>query len=491
MASHRPNRRHFVLALLAISVITLMYVRWLHVTNATIVALTYVLVVVLVAASSHLWVAILTSCVAVAFFNFFFLPPVGTWTIADPQNWVVLFAFLTVSLVASRLSALAQQRQHEATARRDELARLFDLSRDVLLSTENKDPLALLARFVARRFELDYTSICLPHGTAWNVFAAGSSELTLDPQQLTAAFDAGHRDIVVSDETVRLVPLRLGTKPLGLLAAAGRSVEAGTLDALAGVVAIAIERAQFLEERKGAELARQSEELKSARLASLAHDLRTPLTAIRVAASNLQGTWLTDEQRREQSDLVLAEVERLTRLFQNILEMARIDAGAILAEEQWVHPLEIVQGAEALVEHALRGHPVETHVEGDDLVRLDPRLTASALAHLLENAAQYSAAGLAIIVGCRVVAGDLSITVRDHGPGIPAGDLPRLFERFYRGGETKRRVSGTGMGLSIARGLLAAEQGRVWAENCIDGGAQFTIAVPVHVKSSTGQGMTP
>ena len=506
MASHRPNWRHFILALLAISVITLIYVRWFHITNATIVALTYFLVVLLVAASSHLWVAILTSCVAVGFFNFFFLPPIGTWTIADPQNWVALFAFLTVSLVASRLSALAQQRQHEATARRDELARLFDLSRDVLLSTESKEPLALLTRFVARRFELDYAAICLPQGTTWNVFDAGSSELTLDPQQLTAAFDAaqkslefdahtrtyaGHRAIVVGDETVRLVPLRLGTKPLGLLAAAGRSVEAGTLDALAGVVAIAIERAQFLEERKGAELARQSEELKSALLASLAHDLRTPLTAIRVAASNLQGTWLSDEQRREQSDLVLTEVERLTRLFQNILAMARIDAGAILAEEQWVHPLEIVQGAEALVEQALRGHAVETHAEGDDLVRLDPRLTASALAHLLENAAQYSGAGSAIIVGCRVLAGNLTITVRDRGPGIPEPDLPRLFERFYRGGETKRRVSGTGMGLSIARGLLAAEQGRVWAENCADGGAQFTIAVPVHVKPSAVQGASP
>ena len=150
-----------------------------------------------------------------------------------------------------------------------------------------------------------------------------------------------------------------------------------------------------------------------------------------------------------------------------------------------------MQAAEALVEHALRGHAVETHVEGDDLVRLDPRLTASALAHLLENAAQYSGAGSAIIVGCRVLAGNLTITVRDRGPGIPGPDLPRLFERFYRGGETKRRVSGTGMGLSIARGLLAAEQGRVWAENCADGGAQFTIAVPVHVKPSAVQGVSP
>ena len=119
------------------------------------------------------------------------------------------------------------------------------------------------------------------------------------------------------------MPLRLGTKEVGLLAASGRPVEPGTLDALAGVVAIAVERAQFLDERKRAELARQSEELKSTLLASLSHDLRTPLTAIRVAASNLRASWLGDADRREQSDLILSEVERLSRLFQNILEMTR------------------------------------------------------------------------------------------------------------------------------------------------------------------------
>jgi two-component system sensor histidine kinase KdpD len=400
---------------------------------------------------------------------------------------------------------VAQDRQHEATARRDELARLFDLSRDVLLSTDSKEALPLLARFIARRFELDYTAICLPHGTAWKIFNAGSAELKLDESQLTLAFDSaqrslefdaqtrtytGHRTIVLGDRTVRLVPLRLGTKPIGMLAAAGRAVEAGTLDALAGVVAIAIERAQFLEERKGAELARQSEELKAALLASLAHDLRTPLTTIRVAASNLQGTWLTDDQRREQSDLVLAEVERLTRLFQNILEMARIDAGAILTEQQWVHPSEIVEGAQSLVDHALRGHSVDLQVEGENLVRLDPRLTASALAHLLENAAQYSGAGTPITVRCQLIGGELFITVRDRGAGILAADLPKLFERFYRGSGSKRHVSGTGMGLSIARGLLAAEHGRVSAENCADGGALFTITVPVQIKASSAEGVT-
>src|SRR2546422_9701681 len=165
--------------------------------------------------------------------------------------------------------------------------------------------------------------------------------------------------MAIDDRVVRLVPLRLGTKPVGLLASAGRPVDPGALDAVAGVAAIAIERAQFLEERKAAELARQSEALKSALLASLRHDLRTPLTAIRVAASNLQAAWLADSDRREQSDLILAEVERLSRLFQNILEMARIDAGAVAAQPQWVHPSEILEAARDHVEHTLRRRTVD------------------------------------------------------------------------------------------------------------------------------------
>ena len=167
--------------------------------------------------------------------------------------------------------------------------------------------------------------------------------------------DGGHRTVQVGAHDVRLVPLRLGTRLIGLLASAGRSIEAGTLDAIAGLAAIAIERAQFLDERKAPELARQSEELKSALLASLGHDLRTPLTAIRVAASNLQATWPDEQERREQSELILTEVDHLTRLFQNILEMARVDAGAITQDARWVAPSEIVDAARSRVEHALRG----------------------------------------------------------------------------------------------------------------------------------------
>jgi two-component system sensor histidine kinase KdpD len=401
--------------------------------------------------------------------------------------------FLAVSLVASNLSTAVRAKAQEAVERQHELTRLFDLSRDVLLTTDSREAIQQLARFIARRFALDFAAIGLPRSNEWDIYQAGTLEIALDTTQLALTmreaehaleFDArartygGHRVIDIQGHSVRMVPLRLGTKAVGVLAAAGRPIEPGTLDALAGVAAIAIERAQFLEERKAAELSRQSEELKSALLASLGHDLRTPLTAIRVAASNLQASWLGDADRRDQSDLILAEVSRLQRLFQNILEMARIDAGAVAATRRWVHPSEIIEAARDQAEIALRRHPVDVQIDSDVAVQLDPLLTAAALAQVLENAAQYAPAESPVSLTVSVTEDGLSVSVRDHGPGIAANDLPRLFDRFYRGAESKRRVAGTGMGLSIARGLLAAEGGRIWATNAADGGAQFTLTIP-------------
>ena len=314
--------------------------------NNTTVALILLLVVLVIAAKFRLRVAVIASIAAVLAFNYFFLPPVGTLAIADPQNWVALVAFLAVSLVASKMSAAARDREALAVA------------------------------------------------------------------------------------------------------------------------------------RKG-------EELKAALLASLSHDLRTPLTAIRVAVTNLQDSRLSQAHRQEQSDIVLTEVERLTRLFQNILDMTRIDAGAVISEMRWVHPMEVVEAARDQVAHSLRGHPLDTSVAGDVLVKLDPRLTTAALSHVLENAAQYSSDGAPIAIAASLAGGELRIRVRDRGPGISAEEMPRLFQRFYRGNRAVQYVAGTGMGLSIARGLLAAEGARIWAENATDGGAVFSIAMPVEWKAAS------
>jgi two-component system sensor histidine kinase KdpD len=345
-----------VIALGAIGLVTALF-SWIGVTNPTTVALSFLLVVLVVATLSTRSVAIATSLLAFLCFNFFFLPPVGTWTITDPQNWVALFTLLAVSIVASHLSSQVRRRAQEAT--------------------------------------------------------------------------------------------------------------------------------QLLEERKEAEVVRRGAELKSALLASLGHDLKTPLTAVTVAANNLDASWLTEEQRREQAEIVRAELARLNRLFQDILDMARIETNAVAAEPEWVQPAEIVEAATRQVEQVLAAHRLDIDVGTDrTLVRLDPRLTSAALAHLLENASQYSPPGSTITVTASASSEEIHIAVRDQGVGIPSQDLDRVFERFYRGLDARPQRFGTGMGLAITRGLLAAEGGRVWAENHPDGGAIFTIAVPAKSRTA-------
>jgi two-component system sensor histidine kinase KdpD len=241
-------------ALAAVAAVALVYVRWLQVSNPATVSATFLLIVLVVAATSTFRVAVLTSVVAMACFNFYFLPPVGTWTIADPHNWVALVVFVAVSLVASNLSAVARARTEEAIGRRDELARLFDLSREVLVITDSREAMSTLARSIARRFDLEFVAIALPGSQGWDVFDAGAAMPPLDTHQLSAAFTdaqssydfdayartyAGHRTMDVGGRSVRLVPLRVGTRPIGLLAASGRPV-GRYLDTLAGVVAIAI-----------------------------------------------------------------------------------------------------------------------------------------------------------------------------------------------------------------------------------------------------------
>lgn len=326
----------------------------------TIVAMGYLLVLLFIAAAVELWMAVAASIAAVLCFNFFFLPPVGTLTIADPQNWAALVAFSIVSVVASELSASARARAREA-------------------------------------------------------------------------------------------------------------------------LSLAEERAHFLEQRREAELAQQRAELSAALLASLSHDLRTPLTAIRTAVSNLDSTLLSEDQRREQARLAVLELERLTRLFDEILDMARIDAGSVQPRRSWTTPAEIVEAAISHAGVVLAGRDVRVDATEDHDVEMDPRLASAALAQILENAARYAPEGAIEVRGWTDDQG-LRLEVRDSGPGFDRSELDRLFEPFYRGKLFRGREPGTGMGLAITRGLLAADAGRVWAENLAPHGACFSIVVPARVR---------
>jgi two-component system sensor histidine kinase KdpD len=341
-----------------VALVTAFFTRVVTVNNSATVALTFLLVVLVVAATTRFWAAAVTSVAALLCFNFFFIPPVGTFNVADPENWVAMAAFLAVSLVGSNLSSAIRERERAA-----------------------------------------------------------------------------------------------------------------------------VDRLHLLEERKNAEFARQRDALSSALLASIGHDLRTPLTALKVAATNLQSDQLTEEDRNEQADVVLTEVERLTRLFENILDMARIDTHAVAAERRWVHPSEIWEAAFDQVSHSFARHSLDLSIAEATLVFLDPRLTAAALTRVLENAAKYAPPGTTISITMHASEEALAITVSDQGPGIRPEDLPRVFDRFFRGELTGRKVGGTGMGLPIARGLLQAENGRISAENRPEGGARVTLVVPAQLRA--------
>jgi two-component system, OmpR family, sensor histidine kinase KdpD len=464
--------------------------------NPTIAALLFLLVVLATATSAHLRVSIGISVASMLVFNFFLLPPFHTLRIADPQNWVALFVFVVAAVIASQLSAAVRQRASEAEARKQEVTRLFDLSRDILLTTDSERAIADVARYVARRFELETIAICLPTVAGWDVHQGGERSVEPTREHLDHAlarlrgpleFDArqraygGHVVVGHRGAEATLVPLRLGPKPVGILATQDGQFDLGTLDALGGVVAIAIERAHFLAERKKAEALSQRADLASALLASFSHDLRTPVTSVRVAVTNLQDVSLPPEERRAQAQLALQELDRLTRLFQDILDMARIDAAAVNPDRQWVSPADVVDAAVAHVAPAIAEHALQIDADSLAEIQVDPRLTSTALAHVLENAGRYSPNGGAISVRAWTESDGAHFVVRDHGPGVDASDLDHLFEPFYRSRQT-RHATGTGLGLAITRGLLAAEGGRIWCENVPDGGAQFTIVVPSPVR---------
>jgi two-component system sensor histidine kinase KdpD len=476
-----------------IASLTAVYLSWLHVTNPTTVALSFLLIILFVAASSRLWVAGVASVTAALALDFFFLPPVGTFNIDDPQDWIALFAFTTVSFVASHLSSVARGRELE-------LGRLFEFSRDALLSID-ADAIRSLAKHIAKQFRLEYVAICLPSGAGFDRHEAGTLGLQAMPSlddlhRVADASTADKNNIVVTAidgrDPVWLVPLRHRTQAMGVLAVAGRRIEGATLNALASVVAIAVERLRLLEQRERAETSRRSVEIKSALLASLAHDLRTPLTAARIAVTNLSVSTLTEVQRAGQVDVAMTGIERLTRLFQNILEMARIDAGEITPSFKWVHSSEIVRAARHQIEYALRAHEVRiVDHTNNRAVHVDPRLVSAALAHVLENAAQYSAPESTITVTLELVDGGLRLVVDDDGAGVAAADVPHLFERFYRGTAAQRHAPGTGMGLAIVQGLVNAQGGRVQVEDRPERGARFSIFVPAASRISLDDPETP
>lgn len=472
--------------------------------NITTVAFSFLLVVQISASLGGLGPGILASLAGTLCFNFFFIPPVGTFHIEDPQNWVALSAFLITAIIASQLSSAARARAADAEKRREMVWRLFQLSQAIIATPDFKTAIASIPRQVVEIFNARYCAIFQPdeHQSLEPLAVSGNASDAVSRARLgTIEKVFRDREAIILEElktpagkngqeqtyVTICLPLKVGVRPTGVMVLSSTLIEQGAIEAIAGLVALALERARFLREVSHTEAIKQSDKLKSALLASVSHSLRTPLTAIRTSIDSLlRDDCQWDEQALREFHLIISEETfRLTRLVTNLLEMARIEAGELHPQKQWSAVSEIFNNAIERCDAVLRDHKVVIELdEALPAVNVDSRLLAEVLTNLVENAAKYSGAGTTITVSGRIEAGQLVISVSDEGAGIAPTELDRVFDKFYRSQpNAKNRIQGTGMGLAIARGIVEAHNGRIWAESKIGQGSTFTFTIPAEYKN--------
>lgn len=441
--------------------------------NPTTVALSYVVVILLVASAWGVVESMVASLAATVCLNVFFLPPVGTLTIADPQNWVSLAAFLATGIVASQLSGRARRRTVEALARQRDLERLYSVSRGLLLSPGRPSMPAAIARQIAEAF--DFGAVAVYDHATDTASGAGPHDTAPLEQQLRQVARQG---ISLREAGMQLVAIRLGGAPIGSLAVPESDVSDTVLQSVANLVAIGLERARGQEAAARAEVAQQSGQLRATMLDALAHEFKTPLTSMKVAAADLRAT-VQDERARELAAIVDEDLDRLQSLVTDTVQMVRVDAGDFT-----LRPID--HNLAALVSATLRqfaarldGHHVVTRVPDSLSVRADRELLGLALRQLLDNAVKYSPATSDIEIAASV--GDtVDLSVRNSGPPISEREQARLGERFFRG-SLSRRVPGTGMGLAIVRQIAEAHRGRLSVSSSADAGTTFVISLPREV----------
>ena len=446
--------------------------------NPTTVALSFLLVVLAVASRWGLTIAITTSVVATLAFNYYFLPPVHTFTIADTQNWVALLAFLVSAILASRLSERARRETENANRRRKEVERLYSLSQQ-LLSTENFLELNnSIPLFVRDAFRLTEAAMFLPKRN--EVYRTGIEHPELSDEELRAVSVRGEL-LINSEQLISIVPLRIGARPVGSLGLEGAHLSRETLEAVGSLIAISIERAGAVENLSRTEAARESEKLRSAILDSVTHEFRTPLTSIKASVSTLLSSATIDEVgRRDLLSVIDEETDRLNRLVGEAAEMAQLDAQQVELHREPCSMLEVVETALAKCGPVLGKHELCKHMSAQlPEVRVDLERIAEVLGHLLENAAKYSPAGTPITLSAEVRGRMVEISVADRGPGIDDLEQSLVFEKFYRGRDQRYRVQGTGMGLAISKAIVEAHGGTIGLTSQVGSGSVFRFTVPI------------
>jgi two-component system sensor histidine kinase KdpD len=416
-------------------------------------AVVYLPAVLLVSAIWGLVGGLGTSLLSSAAFNFFHLPPTGRFTIADSRNWVALAAFTTVAVVASTMAEVARSRAIEADRRRTEADLAAILSRELLGSGDTRRALGGASHRLAVALELPSATIEL-----------GAVEAD-ERRRALALHDSGGRQIATL-----LVPRAL-SEELSI------RLQTRIKPTLEAILAVALRRDELQAEAVETAALRRSDDVKTALLRAVSHDLRTPLTAIVAAGHALSTPSLTEEDRADLSAGVIAEGERLADLVEKLLDLSKLQAGGAAPRREWVSIDDVIEAARQALPS---GDAVRVALDPDlPEIRADAAQLERVLANLLENASRYSAE---VSVNAHRSGQQLMVSVVDQGPGIGAAERERIFEPFYRGAGASTGSgpwTGSGLGLAIARGFVEAGGGSIHVDSLPGQGTSFVISLPL------------
>ena len=467
----------FVVAVALVLLIVIFY-RTVILVNHTTVALTFLLAILAISTIWGFAPSAFMSIAAMLAFNFFFLPPVGAFTITDPQNWAALFAFLASSLIASQLSARARRQADEAGRRRDEVERLYSFSQHLLTSGNVITLLNAIPNHIGETFGVGAAALYLDYKQK---FYHSGAAIHFSEDEMRRAM-MRDEPLIDLNRGLCFAPVRIGTRPIGSLAISGRQLSPQTLEALGTLIAIAFERARAVEELGKTEAAREGERLKSALLDSVTHDFRTPLTSIKASVTTLLSSQTrdADPNERELLTVINEECDRLNDLVGDAAEMARLDAGEFELNLAPRSMAEMVAAAVQQCKSMVGARTINLQLPTDlPPVRADFDRIRDVLVRLIENANAYSPSDQPITISAEAN-GDMLITsVADRGSGIDEMEVGLIFDKFYRGKDQRFLVQGTGMGLPIAKAIVEAHGGKIGVTSQLGHGSVFSFTLPL------------
>jgi two-component system sensor histidine kinase KdpD len=444
----------------------------------------FVLFLIIVVAALRLgfWQATITSVVAVGCLDFFFTQPLFSLK-TDPAGLTALAAFESAALVVSRLSAQVQLQARIANQQRNNMERLYELARNILLVNRHEPTGQQIAAFIQRAIGVD--SVALFDSSTLQVYGAGARQPDLEETARNAWLMDKHEDNLPGHKWSRV--LRIGHKGSGAIALRADHLSPIVADAIASIAAIALERSRSLEKETMAEAARQSEQLRTAVLDALAHAFKTPLTTILAASSGLLEGGTLRPQEAELVQLIDDQSIVLNDLTTRLLQTARLEGAEMHLRNEESSIGELIND----VLEPFAGHfnvrPALIVIPDREVpVYGDGSLIVMAVRQLVDNAIKYSDPGTAITISAEAKHDEILISVHNEGPVIRPDDRERIFDRFYRSPGTEHRAAGTGLGLSITKKIAEAHLGRVWAGTG-DKGATFFFALPLNHLPSRGR----